>query len=153
MKNVYFLESCLNGEKEGTWDIVKTDSLSYAEFVVVNDLTTIKDELKRANVSSKTFDIIINTINKKGIYNLAGDDIVSINDIETKYYKEMKKYLCETDETTNTTEIVQETPKEFTCVNCVCYPVCKYVDKVEQALTELSKIGIKLTSCDYFVKC
>ena len=153
MKNVYFLESCLNGEKEGTWDIVKTDSLSYAEFVVVNDLTTIKDELKRANVSSKTFDIIINTINKKGIYNLVGEDMDSINDIETKYYKEMKKYLCETDETTNTTEIVQETPKEFTCVNCACYPVCKFVDKVEQALEELSKIGIKLTSCDYFVKC
>lgn len=153
MKNVYFLESCFNGEKEEIWDIVKTDNLSYAEFVVVNDLTTIKDELKRANVSSKTFDIIINTINKKGIYNLAGDDMESINDIETAYYKKMKKYLCETDETINTIETVQETSKAFTCVNCACYPVCKFVDKVEEALTELSKIGIKLTSCDYFVKC
>lgn len=152
MKNVYFLESCLSGEKEGVWDIVKTDNLSYADFVVVNDLATIKDELKRANVSSKTFDIIINTINKKGIYNLAGDDMEGINDIETKYYKKMKKYLYETDETTNTTETVQETSKEFTCVNCACYQVCKFVDKVEEALTELSKIGIKLTSCDYFVK-
>lgn len=152
MKNVYFLESCLNGEKGGEWDIVKTDSLSYADFVVVNDLTTIKDELKRANVSTKTFNII-NTINKKGIYNLAGDDMEGINNIETKYYNKMKKYLCETDETINTIETVQETSKAFTCVNCACYPVCKFVDKVEEALAEFSKIGIKLTSCDYFVKC
>lgn len=152
MKNVYFFESCLSGEKEGVWDIIKTDNLFFAEFVVVNDLTTIKDELKRANVPSETIDII-NTINKKGIYNLAGDDIESINNIETKYYNKMKKYLCETDETTSTIETVQETPKAFTCVNCACYPVCKFVDKVEEALAELSKIGIKLTSCDYFVKC
>lgn len=61
----------------------------------------------------------------------------------------MKKYLCETDDTIET---AQETPKAFTCVNCACYPVCKFVDKVEEALAELSKIGIKLTSCDYFVK-
>ena len=88
MKNVYFLESCLNGEKEGVWDIVKTDSLSYAEFVVINDLTTIKDELKRANISKKTFDII-NTINKKGIYNLA--------QFQEYYYKYLKmwKYLLQ----------------------------------------------------------
>lgn len=65
----------------------------------------------------------------------------------------MKKYLCETNETINTIETVQETPKAFTCINCACYPVCKFADKVEEALTELSKIGIKLTSCDYFVKC
>lgn len=65
----------------------------------------------------------------------------------------IKKYLCETDETINTIETVQETPKAFTCANCACYPVCKFVDKVEEALAELSKIGIKLTSCDYFIKC
>ena len=64
----------------------------------------------------------------------------------------MKKYLCETDETDDTIETVQERPKAFTCINCACYPVCKFVDKVEEALAELSKIGIKLTSCDYFVK-
>ena len=64
----------------------------------------------------------------------------------------MKKYPYETDETTNTIETVQETPEAFTCVNCACYPVCKFVDQVEEALAELSKIGIKLTSCDYFVK-
>ena len=152
MKNVYFLESYIVNGIEGAWDIVKTDNLSSADFVVVNDLTTIKDELKMANVSSKTFDII-NIINKKGIYNLAGDDMETINDIEFKYYNKMKKYLDETDETTNIIETVQETPKAFTCVNCACYPVCKFVDKVEEALAELSKIGIKLTSCDYFVKC
>ena len=152
MKNVYFLESYIVNGIEGVWDIVKTDNLSSADFVVVNDLTTIKDELKMANVSSKTIDII-NIINKKGIYNLAGDDMETINDIEFKHYNKMKKYLDETDETTNIIETVQETPKAFTCVNCACYPVCKFVDKVEEALAELSKIGIKLTSCDYFVKC
>lgn len=150
-KNIFFEE--VTNEDNTIHSVLTTDNLKDADFVVVNDTTTIKDELNNTCCDKS----IISLIDTEGIYNLRGNRN-SINNICTTYYNQMKKYLEDENESIigGITRVERKEKKNenegFTCTNCACYPVCKFADKVDQALKELSKIGIKLTTCDYFVK-
>ena len=151
--NIFFSENYAQENNQIITKLVITGDLENADYVVVNDTTTIRDELKEAQVSYKTFKLI----DSVGIFNLSSEDKETLHDIDPIFVRQMEAYL-ENENTDNIKKINKEDKKKvennisFTCVNCACYPVCKFVDKVEEALAELSKIGIKLTSCDYFVK-
>lgn len=150
--NVFFSEIFYpneNGQIQNK--IIITEDLANSDYVVVNDTTTIREELKEAEVTERTLELI----NSTGIFNLASEDNETLHDIDPLFIKQMTAYL-ENEKTGGIKRVEREEKKtdsnSFTCKDCACYPVCKYVDKVEQALKELSEIGIKLTNCDYFVK-
>ena len=153
--NIFFSKIYAQDNNQIATKLVITGDLENADYVVVNDTATIKEELKEAQVSYKTFKLI----NNIGIFNLAGEDKETLHDIDPIFIEQMRTYL-ENEKINNIKKTDREDKNKkkiknnisFTCINCACYPVCKYADKVEQALAELSKIGIKLTSCDYFVK-
>lgn len=150
--NIFFSDIYTEENSQLVNKLVFTDNFINADYVVVNDTTTIKEDLKEAAVLKETIELI----NDIGIFNLAGENEETIHDIKPEYIKLMKQYLKDENIIGGITRVERKEKKieneGFTCTNCACYPVCKYVDKVDQALKELSKIGIKLTTCDYFVK-
>lgn len=151
-KNMFFSEIYTEENGQLITKLVSTDNFEESDYVVVNDITTIKEDLREAAVPKRTLELI----NDIGIFNLASEDKETIHDIDPKYIRLMRPYL-ENENVISGITRVERTKKKtenniFTCTNCACYPVCKYADKVDQALKELSKIGIKLTECDYFVK-
>lgn len=150
--NVFFSDIYTEENGQLVNKLVSTDEFVEADYVVVNDIATIKEDLKVAEVSKRTMELI----NSTGIFNLTGKNEDTIYDIKPEYIEFMKPYLKDENIIGGITRVERKEKKieneGFTCTNCACYPVCKFADKVDQALKELSKIGIKLTTCDYFVK-
>lgn len=151
--NMFFSEICTEENDQFITKLVFADNLEDADYVVVNDTIAIKEDLKEAAVPKRTIELI----NDIGIFNLASEDKETIHDIDPEYIRLMRPYLANENAITDGIKKVEREEKKiennvFTCRNCACYPVCKFADKVDQALKELSKIGIKLTTCDYFVK-
>lgn len=145
-----FFSEIYEKEEDGQFvnKLVFADDFEDADYVVVNDTTAIKEELKEAGVSRRTLELI----NDIGIFNLASEDKDTIHDIDPEYIDIMKPYLKDENITKIEKKEKKIENKGFTCVDCACYPVCKFADKVNEAIAELSEIGIKLTTCDYFVK-
>lgn len=150
--NVFFSDIYTEENGQLVNKLIFADNLVNADYVVVNDTTAIKEELKEAAVSKRTMELI----NDIGIFNLAGEDKETIHDIDPEFIEIMKQYLKDESVIGGITKVEKKEKKieidNFTCNDCACYPVCKFADKVEQALKDLSSIGIKLTACDYFVK-
>lgn len=152
--NMFFSEIYTTKENgQLTTELVFADDFENADYVVVNDTTTIKEDLKEAAVPKRTMELI----NDIGIFNLASEDAETIHDIDSKYIELMKPFLNDENAIVGGIKKVEREEKKieldnFNCNDCACYPVCKYADKVDKALKELSSIGIKLTTCDYFVK-
>lgn len=150
--NVFFSEIYSEESGQIATKLVVTEILENADYVVVNDTTTIREELKEAQVAERTLELI----NSIGIFNLASEDKETIHDIDPNFIRQMRVFLDNENAIVDIKKIEREEKKteidSFTCVDCVCFPVCRYVDKVNEAMAELSSIGIKLTACDYFVK-
>lgn len=150
--NVFFSDVFREENGKLVNKLIFADNLENADYVVINDITTIKEDLREAAVPKRTMELI----NDIGIFNLAGEDKETIHDIRPEFIELMKPYLKDASVIGGITRVEKKEKKiefdSFNCNDCACYPVCKYADKVEQALGDLSSIGIKLTACDYFVK-
>ena len=84
-KNIFFEEVAY---KNNIYKVLVTENLKNADFVVVNDVTTIQEELNNTYCDKD----VITLINEEGIYRLRGKKD-TIKDICKAYYKQMKKYI------------------------------------------------------------